>query len=446
MHTRFGKWTWEKFISFVRNPFVWKSLVNAYSFWNLSKDGFVCLNFLGDSIDRDFCTERKKALVILPFYGKNATTQNVERIMTMLMDKEYELHLFLYWEHPQLPCDVNNEIWDRVFVQKSINKNFAKTKGTRRNPDVDHIDDWIGDDFLQTIRKLEEHYHYSVCFVNYIFFTKAFSVLPSEVKKITITHDILMQRNTRLKQAGESPKDYWFSLASEQEEAKALLRGDVVFGVQEEDTMYFKRITQNKIPVLTVPFLPPQHFLQRKESPDTEHLRVGYLASNNAPNISAISKLIKTIGNDPKVIIFVGGAICGQLRNKVLSQNVVFVGIVEELDKFYGQFDLYVNPDTFYSGLKCKTVEAISYGCPLVCTKVASTGIGLTEEYHLLEDECACGKYIKNLVLYTSDEKIRILNCLKNSSEKGFKLFQHKFDDDYRVAKIVVLGKDEANN
>jgi hypothetical protein len=252
-----------------------------------------------------------------------------------------------------------------------------------------------------------------------------------------------MQRNTRLKQAGESPKDYWFSIASEQEEAEALLRGDVVFGVQEEDTMYFNRITQNKIPVLTVPYLPPQHFLQRKESPDTEQLRVGYLASNNAPNISAIAKLIDSLQGVAKIHLYIGGTVCEKLNRNSLSSAVTLVGVIDSLESFYAEYDLYVNPDTFYSGLKCKTVEALSYGCPIVCTKVAGTGIGLVQPYHQLKDERDCGAYLKRISNLGKDEQRKQIMSMQEAGRQEFLQYEQKYSCDRVLQMLGIDGGDK---
>ena len=58
------------------------------------------------------------------------------------------------------------------------------------------------------------------------------------------------------------------------------------------------------------------------------------------------------------------------------------MGIIDSLDEFYSQYDVYINPDVMESGLKIKTVEAFSYGRPVICTKEASTGIDVEKEYH----------------------------------------------------------------
>lgn len=440
-HTKFGHYFWNRLLFLLHKPFIWDKLVHSVDFWCFDKnEQCVCLQLLGQKIEKDVISDKKKILFIMPWYAKNATTRNVEQISDFFICNGYETHLFVYWEYSQFPQNINTHIWSRVFIQKSTNSHFGKTRGTKDKPDADHVDDWIDEGLLQTIRGLENTYHYNACVVNYLFFTKVFEVLPPEVRKITITHDVFTQRNLRLEKAGETPNNFWFSLATEKEEADALLRGNVVFGVQEEDSQYFRRITNNKTQVYTVPFLPPPNFLTRKINHNQEQLRVGYLASNNAPNILAIRKMIEEIKNQSNMHLYIGGTVCEKLEKDSLPPPVSLVGQIDSLESFYSEYDLYVNPDTFYSGLKCKTVEALSFGCPLICTKVASTGIGLEQAYHQFNDERECGAYLKMISNLSREEQVKYIINIQKTGELGFLKYEQTYSFERTLQRMNLSG------
>ena len=63
--------------------------------------------------------------------------------------------------------------------------------------------------------------------------------------------------------------------------------------------------------------------------------------------------------------------------------NEIFdiIGHVEDLDDFYRQIDIAINPMVGGTGLKIKSLEALSYGKALLATKDAMVGISTTDPY-----------------------------------------------------------------
>ena len=47
---------------------------------------------------------------------------------------------------------------------------------------------------------------------------------------------------------------FGFGVGTEEEEAKALRRADVVLAIQEDDCKYFRRIVNNEVKIITFPF------------------------------------------------------------------------------------------------------------------------------------------------------------------------------------------------
>ena len=147
-------------------------------------------------------------------------------------------------------------------------------------------------------------------------------------------------------------------------------------------------------------------------------MTVGYIASSNPPNYFSIKKIIAELEGTHNIHLYIAGSICDMLKEKDTSSSVTVLGRISSLDEFYSSYDLYLNPDTFYSGLKCKTLEALSYGVGIVCTKVASTGIGLVQEYHLLDTEKDCAQYLLNLSTKAYEERVNIVCLMKEESRR----------------------------
>ena len=59
-----------------------------------------------------------------------------------------------------------------------------------------------------------------------------------------------------------------------------------------------------------------------------------------------------------------------------LDGSVVrFVGSLRELPAFYNRVRVIISSTRFGAGVKLKTVEAVQYGVPVVCTEEAATGL-----------------------------------------------------------------------
>jgi glycosyltransferase involved in cell wall biosynthesis len=434
-HTKIGNKCWNKINALIHRPFIWNKIHEGSEFYveNGNIDNrLMSLDFADGIFELETIKDDKRVLVILPWYQKNAVIHNIERIARALKKIGYQLHLYLYWEWYS-PNGINREVWDRVFYQHSKNPYFGHTNSSKERMDGDKIDDWIDDDFLQSIVRLNDHYHYSICIANYLFYTKAFEILPTSVKKILYTHDKFANRNKSLHAAGYPEWSFWFGVESEKEEARALLRSDVVLAIQENDAEYFRRITNDRVKVITFPFLPEKVTVEHRTKIN-EVITVGYIASSNPPNYFSIMKLIESIKKVPNLHLYIGGSICSMISSTDIPASVTILGTVDSLEEFYSSYDIYVNPDTFYSGLKCKTLEAISYGVGIVCTEVAGTGMNLEAEYHMFNSEAECGKYLEEFSKKTKNEKLETIQKMRKESEIKYEEFCHK----YQIDKLTV--------
>ena len=125
------------------------------------------------------------------------------------------------------------------------------------------------------------------------------------------------------------------------------------------------------------------------------------------------------------------------LSSLKVPDNIRILGYIDDLKKFYSSYDIYINPDTFYSGLKCKTLEAMSYGVAIICTKIAATGLGLKEKYHQLESEKECAKYLMELTNYEDDVRKKTIDDIRKESIHQYKLFIERYPLDKLMDDIL---------
>ncbi len=99
-------------------------------------------------------------------------------------------------------------------------------------------------------------------------------------------------------------------------------------------------------------------------SPNSDGLR--WFAESVLPKVRAAvpgCRLLVTGADPPDDVAWLDGA------------AVHFVGRVRDLAGFYNRIRVAVSPTRFGAGVKLKTVEAVQYGVPVVCTEEAANGL-----------------------------------------------------------------------
>lgn len=243
-------------------------------------------------------------------------------------------------------------------------------------------DDWYDPALDAEIRDLSRVWSYDLCLVNYAWYSRAFEALPSDVVRVIDTHDAFGDRHKRLYEAGTTP--VWYFTRPEGE-ALCLDRADVVIAIQEEEQAWFESLTARA--VTTIGHVTPAAFLPARTRREGK-LRAGYLASGNPSNQASIAALIRHWAVDPflsaQVELHVAGPICREIRGSY--PFVIKHGFVPDVTGFYEGVDFSVNPNIGGSGLKIKSVEALSYGRPLFATASGMLGISGVAAPYVMPD------------------------------------------------------------
>jgi Glycosyl transferases group 1 len=114
----------------------------------------------------------------------------------------------------------------------------------------------------------------------------------------------------------------------------------------------------------------------------------GYIGSGNPWNVRCIEGLDHMVQTRPNIDWALAGSIT-KLR-LLLKSNPHMIGVVASPSDFYEIVECVVNPMIGGTGLKIKTVEALSFGKPVIGTVAAFAGIQTDHEAHKLQDVSDC--------------------------------------------------------
>ena len=119
---------------------------------------------------------------------------------------------------------------------------------------------------------------------------------------------------------------------------------------------------------------------------DYSNIKLGFIGSANPINVKNLESFLDeffTLDSNytERFIIVVGGKVCNVLDDRFRDQ-VEIIGMVDEVSEFYEQVDIIVLPFEFSTGLKIKTVEALSWSKPCMGTVNAFEGLGSGCKYH----------------------------------------------------------------
>ncbi|HEX4160544.1 MAG TPA: glycosyltransferase [Rhizomicrobium sp.] len=248
------------------------------------------------------------------------------------------------------------------------------------------IDDWYDQRISGAIARICQRKDFDFCIVNYAWYSKAFEALPRSVVRIIDTHDIFGGRAERFAEIGLDPK--WFHTSVDQE-TTGLDRADFVIAIQDSEASVLRERTNAR--VRSIGFLSPPDFLPARGQAGSGRLKVGYLGSGNPFNVACMRAFAQAADMIPeihdRVDIQVAGQVCDALRKG--PQPFSLHGVVDSVADFYRSVDVVINPMLGGTGLKMKSLEALSFGRPLVATSDAMAGIVSNHPGHQLTDMSA---------------------------------------------------------
>ena len=291
--------------------------------------------------------------------------------------------------------------WDTLTI-------INKTKSPRVSSTGYELDEWYQDDIHTIVNNVLETFDIKVVLVNYIMQSKLLEYLPKNVLKIIDTHDIFADRHRRFENKNCRP--YTRYSVSKNDEMRALNRADFIIAIQNEEADYFSKVTD--VPVKLINHMESKHFINRSY---TSLRKIGFIGSGNPVNEHSIQAFLDEYFKHPianeNMQVILAGKICNIME--IDHPNIILKGIVEDLEDFYSEIDVIINPLTFGTGLKIKSIEALSYGVPIISTKIGFEGIESQHEYHQIDTPSEMVDCISSI--YESPTKLSELEQLSKS-------------------------------
>ena len=143
---------------------------------------------------------------------------------------------------------------------------------------------------------------------------------------------------------------------------------------------------------MTIGHLMAPHFFMAPPA-EPPRFMFGYLGSGNPWNARSIQILDGELTSGPGVDWLLAGSILKQPL--ALKSSPYLLGFVKELKDFYPNVHCVINPMSGGTGLKIKTVEALSFGKPVIGTVDAFVGLPTRHEAHQLTSIAACAAMMR---------------------------------------------------
>jgi glycosyltransferase involved in cell wall biosynthesis len=232
------------------------------------------------------------------------------------------------------------------------------------------VDDWFDNGLLSQVTRLQNTGGFDTVLIEYVFLSKLATAFPESVRTIIDTHDLMGDRHKIYQNSGMQP--VWFATKPE-DEIRALNRADAVIAIQEEEAAYLRQRVSGE--VFCVGHIGS---LDSAPLPDPGGTRILFVGSANPINIRGLEWFLQSAF--PEIRARIPGcelAIAGAAsEGRAWPNAVLALGRIESLTPVYAAAAVVINPVTFGTGLPVKTIEALSYGKPLVATAAGVRGLG----------------------------------------------------------------------
>lgn len=212
---------------------------------------------------------------------------------------------------------------------------------------------------------------FDFCIVEYIHISYYLDALPDETITILDIHDIQYQRSDSFLQFGYDPGT---ECLSKEMELNIYRLYDYIITLCEPDYRLLEHQVGPTIPLLCPHPAEPTRRINRNQVST-----VGFIGSAHPPNIEAIRWFLEecwpVLSSRFNVTLNIFGTVSYGLLETVPPDKVRIMGFEDNLESIYAGCDVAINPVRFGAGVKIKTIEALSFGLPLVTTPHGARGL-----------------------------------------------------------------------
>jgi 2-polyprenyl-3-methyl-5-hydroxy-6-metoxy-1,4-benzoquinol methylase len=255
--------------------------------------------------------------------------------------------------------------------QSFARKNVPPESGlTARIADLEQI--FCPDHLADLLCRLANASPPNVALSNYVFMSRFLPMLSSRIFRVVDTHDVFSTKKSKVVRYGVADS---LDISGE-EEAALLKRADLIIAIQPNDAQELIALSPGRTVVTAgVDF----EFVKELPPPPAEPL-VLYVASNNTLNVKGITDFLAiawplVLREVPDARMLIVGAVCEAVADGIVG--VDRLGRVEDLKDVYARAKVVVNLSVAGTGLKIKTIEALSHLRPIVVWPSGVDGLSL---------------------------------------------------------------------
>ena len=232
------------------------------------------------------------------------------------------------------------------------------------------------------------------------------------------------------------PSDFEYAETVKQLELSAYRQADLIIAVTEDDGLLLKKDATNT----KIGLLPNIHHIPEfipVPPPYTKLLFVG--SFKHDPNVDAIlyfcdeifplllemnsNFTLEVIGPNPPESV------------QALQSDKIFIrGFIENIDESYRKAHISIAPLRFGAGMKGKIGEALSFGIPVVTTKIGAEGFGLSVGVNILVAETSLD-FAESILRLSQDNQL-----YKKLSTNGYNFIKETYSDEStrpRLSKLL---------
>ncbi len=301
---------------------------------------------------------RKNKYHIQFVYQSNAVDQGLIDFTESLVDEFYPVCKYIYKD------DKNNGFINRVI-------NFFKKK-IHKIRFVDVRPCWL--ETKNVVEELCKDSSVKAVIVEYIYIADVLDVVPANILKLIHTHDMISRVK---KEIGDVGGDTQGREVSEEFEKSKLNKCDVIIALQKYEAALFKKMLPEKKVIIL------GHYCRESVERPVKNIvknSILFVGGDNPLNRRGLALFCKhswprVLELVPDATLRVAGPVGSSLPNGLSNSCALGRLSDSEIDQEYRSANLVINPVDLGTGLKIKTIEALSYGKALVSTENGIEGL-----------------------------------------------------------------------
>ena len=216
-------------------------------------------------------------------------------------------------------------------------------------------------------------------------------------------------------------------------EYNAVTKANLIFVTSDLDKKNLERLygVKDKIKVIEngvdISFKPSLNKSEIKKKFGIENKKIILFAGvGHPPNYEAVNVIKEKIAPYLKDVLFI---IAGSVCKKLEKENVFCTGPVDDILPYFNIADIAINPMLSGSGTNLKMLEYLSFGLPIITTKVGARGFNLKNDKEVII--CQIKEFPRNI------EKILKNKNLYIDLKRNGRVFAKKFDWQIIAGKVM---------